>query len=640
MGAHTSSQSQSLHSATYTGGTVISKEGQISITATSDDDTKGTIQAVSEAIRANSVLLQASKDVSLESATNTQYIEERSSNSGASLGVNLGTTGILGIEASVSRGRGNTVSQVVTHAPMTVEANEDVSVEAGRDISLVGAMLQGDRAMVKAGQNLTIQSVQDKKDYTSKTKETGLSVSIQPTGRIGSIGGAYNSGNIQSQYASVTSQAGIYAGAGGLTVDVGDTTHLTGAVLHSEATPTLDKEGNPNASLYALSRGLVVAAPATRGRTNTNETGEYIGKAPAVIVDLKAAVAYLHSNDKRMAGNANRIISNGTSAGGAVSLLLGATGNNIEYAPYLNELGAAKGRTDIYAVSAYCPITDLDHADMAYEWSYNGVNSYTGMPDLGGQMEPPDPALGLNVTDQSMPKGKTIALDADAMAYSQLLKKNFSAYVNSLELKDVKGQTLTLQPDGTGSFMTYAKSFIIDSANKANAEGTDINTADFLVYDTQHPETIVDINWLVYNTSVGRMKAPGAFDARNNSTGENNLFGTTTIDNQHFTEFAAIHGDGTSVAANEIIRLMNPLNYIHPYKMAPVDMTATSSDTSKYWRIRYGEIDNNTSMAVPLIVATRLANYGYEVNFAMPWGVAHAGDYDLPDLFDWIDEIV
>ncbi|KAF1679186.1 hypothetical protein [Veillonella sp. R32] len=62
------------------------------------------------------------------------------------------------------------------------------------------------------------------------------SKSIQPTGRIGSIGGAHNIGETQSQYASVTSQAGIYAGAGGLTVDVGDTTHLTGAVLHSEAT--------------------------------------------------------------------------------------------------------------------------------------------------------------------------------------------------------------------------------------------------------------------------------------------------------------------------------------------------------------------------------------------------------------------
>ena len=32
-----------------------------------------------------------------------------------------------------------------------------------------------------------------------------------------------------------------------------------------------------------------------------------------------------------------------------------------------------------FAVSAYCPITDLDHADMAYEWQFNGVNDYKKM---------------------------------------------------------------------------------------------------------------------------------------------------------------------------------------------------------------------------------------------------------------------
>ena len=45
-------------------------------------------------------------------------------------------------------------------------------------------------------------------------------------------------------------------------------------------------------------------------------------------------------------------------------------------------------------------------------------------------------------------------------------------------------------------------------------------------------------------------------------------------------------------------------------------------------------------MAVTLIVATRLANYGYDVNFDLPWGIPHAGDYDLEELFDWIDKIV
>lgn len=202
------------------------------------------------------------------------------------------------------------------------------------------------------------------------------------------------------------------------------------------ATPTLSKDGEPNAVLYALSRGLVVAAPAARGRSNETAEGVYYGKAPAAIVDLKAAVAYLHKNDNIMPGDANKIISNGTSAGGALSLLLGATSNESDYAPYLQEAGAADARTDIFAVSAYCPITDLDHADMAYEWSYNGVNEYTGMPSFGGQMEPPDPTLGNSSTEATpnmtaMPDmsgeapGKqqtqeAVKLTADQISYSGL----------------------------------------------------------------------------------------------------------------------------------------------------------------------------------------------------------------------------
>lgn len=416
------------------------------------------------------------------------------------------------------------------------------------------------------------------------------------------------------------------------------------------ATPTLSKDGEPNAVLYALSRGLVVAAPAARGRSNETAEGVYYGKAPAAIVDLKAAVAYLHKNDNIMPGDANKIISNGTSAGGALSLLLGATGNESDYAPYLQEIGAADARTDIYAVSAYCPITDLDHADMAYEWSYNGVNEYTGMPSFGGQMEPPDPTLGSSsakaTPDMSaMPDmsgeapgkqqtQKAVQLTADAIAYSDLLKNNFPEYLISLQLKDQDGKLLSLDFNGNGSFMDYAKSYIIKSAEKAKAAGTDISSADFLVYDAKNPDKIVDVDWLKYNTSVGRMKAPGAFDSRDNSTGENNLFGTATVDNQHFIQFASINGDGTAVADEHIVKMMNPLNYI-----APNDTSKTKEQT-QHWRIRYGEKDNNTSMAVPLIVATRLANYGYDVDFDLPWGIPHAGDYDLQELFDWIDQLV
>lgn len=54
-----------------------------------------------------------------------------------------------------------------------------------------------------------------------------------------------------------------------------------------------DREGVPNTMFRALQHGYVVAVPAIRGRVLKNKESEYIGKAPACIVDYKAAVRYL-----------------------------------------------------------------------------------------------------------------------------------------------------------------------------------------------------------------------------------------------------------------------------------------------------------------------------------------------------------
>lgn len=68
-----------------------------------------------------------------------------------------------------------------------------------------------------------------------------------------------------------------------------------------QAPSETNREGTgPNAVLYALSRGYVVAAPAIRGRTTTNSENTYVGKAPALIVDYKAAVRYLRHNRDRL----------------------------------------------------------------------------------------------------------------------------------------------------------------------------------------------------------------------------------------------------------------------------------------------------------------------------------------------------
>jgi len=89
----------------------------------------------------------------------------------------------------------------------------------------------------------------------------------------------------------------------------------------------------------ALLKGLFVAAPGARGRTLQDASGQYTGKAPACIVDLKAAVRYLRHNAGLIPGDIEKIICNGTSAGGALSALSGATGNNPDYEPYLKASG-------------------------------------------------------------------------------------------------------------------------------------------------------------------------------------------------------------------------------------------------------------------------------------------------------------
>jgi len=406
--------------------------------------------------------------------------------------------------------------------------------------------------------------------------------------------------------------------------------NAVGGYMPSQAMTPKVENGKPNSVLYALSRGYVVASPATRGRTNKASDGNFIGKAPAVIVDLQAATAYLHANDSTMPGNANRIITNGTSAGGAVSLLQGATGNNSDFQPYLQALGAATAATNVYAVSAYAPITNLDAADMAYEWSYKGITSFNKV--TMGQGELPQANVGGNTAPPQRTMQR-VNLNTDDVAYSNLLSEHFPEYVNNLQLHDSMGRVLKLDKNGNGTFKNYVKAFIIDAANKAQAKGTDLSKHTYLVRDNK-TGAIKDINWEAYNQFVSRSKAPGAFDSRSNDSGENNLFGTSATDNNHFTITAALHdttpNQDVYVENAKIVTMMNPMNYLG----------SPAATNARYYRIRYGTADSNTSVAIPLIVGTRAQNLGYNVDMATPFGVDHSGDYDLDELFNWMDNIV
>ncbi len=366
---------------------------------------------------------------------------------------------------------------------------------------------------------------------------------------------------------------------------------------------------SPRASTIAvaLSKGFVVASPGARGRTTAT------GKAPAAIVDLKAAVRYLRFNDARMPGDAEKIISNGTSAGGALSALLGASGNSPDYAADLAALGAADVRDDIFAVSAYCPITNLEHADSAYEWQFHGVHDYkkieVSMLDFNVQRKEVAGSL-------STPQ---ISLSAD-------LKAQFPAYLNRLALRGPQGQPLALDSAGQGSFQAYVQSLVIASAQTALDQGKDLSGLAWL---TVQNKVVRGLDWDAYVRYAGRMKLPPAFDALDLSSGENQLFGTATVDKQHFTAASAQRSTapGASLADAQTVQQMNAMAYIG---------TASSS---RFWRIRHGTKDRDTALAIPVILATRLQNQGYAVDFALPWDVPHSGDYDLAELFGWMTRI-
>ena len=413
-----------------------------------------------------------------------------------------------------------------------------------------------------------------------------------------------------------------------------------------------------------LEQGYVFVSPASRGKETQSEDGSYIGKSPAGLVDLKAGVRFLKINDKVMAGDANKIISIGTSAGGAMSALLGTTGNNEDYQVYLKEIGAVMDSTDnVYAAQVYCPITDLDHADLAYEWMY------ADLPDYSNDM------IGENGTATEFKQ-----------ALSKEMSSAYAAYINGLGLKDPKtGETLTLSDDGkSGSFYDYmvketedaattylarledgslSVSYSLDDYLKGNyttsgkgpkGRGTEVAGTDLTGYLKWDGKAAKISDYDMYlSVSNPRMKKVMAFDnlEMTDNSAENMEFGDEANRYKHFDPYIAdilenlkaqfpdeyetymeaygsVSGDKK---VEESRKLLNPMNYIGTDKKA---------DTADHIRIRVGTEDGNTSLSVAAVLALVLEDKtDSDVDYALVWAQPH-GDADYEgELISWINSI-
>ncbi len=193
-----------------------------------------------------------------------------------------------------------------------------------------------------------------------------------------------------------------------------------------------------------LAAGMVYVTCGCRGRDSRNADGTLCGKSPWTLVDLKTAIRFLRHNAAALPGDFSHMISAGWSAGGAMSVLLGVTGDNPLYEEFLKQNGAFMEESDtVFASQVYCPIVDLEHADLAYEWQFREDEE-----------------------NEDSPAGPAGTMSPFQKALSQKLSEKYVRYFNSLELKATDGTPLTFDQNGrSGTAYTALMKHLNDSAS-------------------------------------------------------------------------------------------------------------------------------------------------------------------------------
>jgi len=400
----------------------------------------------------------------------------------------------------------------------------------------------------------------------------------------------------------------------------------------------------------ALKAGYILVNTGTRSRGAKADDGSWAGKAPAVVVDAKAAIRYLRLNDSVMPGSAERIIITGGSGGGGLSVAVAASGNSPDYYPYLNEIGAAgideSGRStirdDIFATVAYCPITDLGYADIAYEWQYNAVR--TAANTSGG------------------------AYSSAMQSASAALAAAYPSYLASLNLKMEDGTPLTADKMDDAIVMQLKKEIeeVITKGIAVPAIGDDFVVStmrstlnipnDWLTVQNGRVTDINYVNYLNFVTKASPLKAVPAFDSTAVTgtkvlSGENSLFGSNAVEYSNFMEWAwnnnEVKGDGSgaddtgktwaqyiadpSTTLGDQIKMVSPMPYLN-----------TTADSAPYWYYRHGMLDRDTSFAVEVGLYYALLNDPSvkDVNFRLSWMQGHGGNWDVEEAFAWIAAIL
>jgi hypothetical protein len=349
-----------------------------------------------------------------------------------------------------------------------------------------------------------------------------------------------------------------------------------------------------------------------------------------------------------MPGSAERIVVNGTSGGGALSSILGASGNSHEYDPYLAQIGAAgidaSGastlRDDVFAINAYCPITDLGNADVLYEWLFTVLNTRADVN------QNPSPATSAAIAAQYPTYQASLGLRGLTAA----------TMLDAIKAEVIRSAEIYLKAAPANTIPALGENFVITGGGPGG--GTPRTFVNNWIDVDNATDTVRSVDMKNYIDFVARqqtLKPAPAFDqlgVNGLTGGETNLFGPYNQRYMNFTQWAwdnnSVAGDGSgkddtgltwaqyiaqpSTTVDDQVRMVDPMAYIG---------TATA-DTAPNWYVRHGTRDRDTAFLVSINLDRALEGDSQvqDLDYRLAWNQPHAGNYDVPEVMAWIAKVV
>ncbi|WP_293838525.1 hemagglutinin repeat-containing protein [uncultured Phascolarctobacterium sp.] len=276
----TKSKSESNSTTTVANASEVKAGGDVNVTSTKKD-----INITGSNVEGKNVTLNAKENLNITASKNTNKTEQSSKSSSASVGASIGIDGTK-YSVSGSMSKGEVSANGTTYNESTVTANKDLSFASGKDTSIKGGELSGEKVTGNVGKDLNIESKQDSNSYKENNKSAGASVGL---GSNKAISGSASVVKIDSNYKSVTDQSGIYAGKNGFDIRVEANTDLKGGIISSTADADKNKLSTGTLTFEDIQNKADYKANGIGAKVNKNNNADYNEKGITPDIGMPAS---------------------------------------------------------------------------------------------------------------------------------------------------------------------------------------------------------------------------------------------------------------------------------------------------------------------------------------------------------------